>query len=1230
MFLSSVEILGFKSFPHRTKIEFASGLTGVVGPNGCGKTNVLDAIRWVLGEQRTSVLRGGKMEDVIFSGTREVKPLGMAEVSLTMINNDNRLPTEYSSVTVTRRLYRSGESEYLLNKTACRLKDITELFADTGMGANAYSAIELAMVEAILSDKADQRRQLFEEAAGITKYKIRKRAALRKLEATEQDLLRLNDILAEVTSQVNSLRRQMNKAERYKTLSDRVEHIELVLLKDEFRRLSAELGQVREEKRNAEIKLAQAQAEIDKWELLREDAESKITEVSDELHQLRVRLEAASEKYHTLNNELAVSLEKIKSAQAADQNDEQELAGIARKTRQLQEELKCARETQGTLRTKLQELEQEEQQRAQELSEQLENLQNARRESQDAQRDLFAIEGQESVFQHSEKQLTEQIAKLNVEHEQLSRKHSQAADEAAAIESELIDLQARSAALQSTRSDLENAHNRANAENVKAGAQLEQRMAQVAEAILEFKSTEARVNMTEDMLASYEGYGSGVGALLAQPEANSGLYDTVANLLTVEPTYAAAIEAALGEAAQYVVAADRNAAEAAIDYLRENELGGVTFLLLNKLPDNGIHNDTTSSDDGGVLARAKDIVSATPEFQPLIDLLLGDLAVVADRRTARRITVEQGVPTVTTTGEVSGAAHALSGGGSHVAQLVGREARLRALREKLQWAEVELARLRHEKALDEQHAARTAQERNNLAEKLQQLDRERSEIDVTHSKAELRLRHAGERRDELAAELQKCNEEKSTTAGELEQLRAEHARLSGDTDGRRTELVSHEEKVAASEREAERLTRLQEEVRSHLIKTRTELNSLESNVDRSEQLLNDLANEAERRKQDRINRESEVAQLEVRVTEIRTELEQIGATQEDLRSEERALDEKQQNLSMTQAEQGELLKAARRERESERNSHESLLVRETELKSRYEETHRQLRQSYNLEPDRMELPQPLAEETAAEMRSELEENREKRAQIGMVNMLALEEFERESQRQEFLQKQIDDLTQAKDNLRATITRINGTARKLFIETFDQVRSNFQQLFVELFQGGDADIKMVDPDDPLESPILISARPRGKRLLTISQLSGGEKALTAISLLFAIYLVKPSPFCILDEVDAPLDDANVGRFLKMVRTFSENTQFVVITHNKRTMEQCSRLYGVTMQQAGISQIVSVDFEKLGREFVPQSMTYEQAEAAAVEIEPEPVPPPSPQPEPEPEVAEVSSEPTDEEK
>ncbi|MFH2056166.1 MAG: AAA family ATPase, partial [bacterium] len=877
--------------------------------------------------------------------------------------------------------------------------------------------------------------------------------------------------------------------------------------------------------------------------------------------------------------------------QAADQNDEQELSGIARKTLQLQEELKSARENRETYQARLRELEADEQQRAEQLARQLETLQSARRESQDAQRDLFAIEGQESVFQHSEKQLLEQTAKLTAERELLAQKHASAEQDVLAIEAELVELQQREQQLQISHQAIVRQLAEAHAETVKTRAQLESRMAQVAEAILDFKSTEARVNMTEDMVATYEGYGSGVSALLAQRETNGGMYDTVANLLTVEPTYTAAIEAALGEAAQYVVAADRNAAEAAIDYLRENELGSVTFLLLDKIPPASNSPTQSFDQDSGILARANEVVTAPAEFQPLVDFLIGDLLIVADRRTSRRVQAEQTGPAVTLTGEFSSAQHALSGGSGHDdAQLVGREARLTSLREKLAWAEAELARQRFEKAQDERQAAFADQRRSELAETQQRLEREQNEIKVERSNADLRQRHATERRDELAAELAKCESEKKHTAAELEQLRSDHERLSGDSDGRRTDLVSHEEKVAEAERETERLTHLQEEVRSQLIKTRTELNSLEGSITRSEQLLGDLANEAERRKQDRVSREGEVARLEERIEAIRTELEQISASQEELRTEERELDEKQQNLAMSQAEQGELLKAARKERETERNSNESLLVRETELKSRYEETHRQLRLNHNLEPERMELPQPLAEETASEMRTELEESREKRAQMGMVNMLALEEFERESQRQEFLQQQIEDLTQAKDNLRSTITRINGTARKLFIETFEEVRNNFHQLFVELFQGGDADIKLADTDDPLESPILISARPRGKRLLTISQLSGGEKALTAISLLFAIYLVKPSPFCILDEVDAPLDDANVGRFLKLVRTFSERTQFVVITHNKRTMEQCSRLYGVTMQQAGVSQIVSVDFEKLGRDIVPPSMTY----------------------------------------
>ncbi len=1206
MFLSSVDILGFKSFPHRTRIEFASGLTGVVGPNGCGKTNVLDAIRWVLGEQRTSVLRGGKMEDIIFSGTREIKPIGMAEVSLTVINDDNRLPTEYSSVTITRRLYRSGESEYLLNKTPCRLKDIIELFADTGMGANAYSAIELAMVEAILSDKADQRRQLFEEAAGITKYKIRKRAALRKLEATDNDLLRLNDILSEVSSQVNSLKRQMSKAERYKTLTDRVGHIEFVLLKDEFRSLSQELSAVREDKRAAEIKLAQAQAEIDKWELLREDAENKIAELSDELHQLRVRIEAAADKYHRLNNELAIALERIKGAQAADQNDEQELLGITRKRGQLQQELEQSREQREALRGQLVELEAAEQQRSAELATQLDLLQGARRDSQDAQRNLFAIEGQQSVFEQSEQQLQDQLSNTTADCEQLRHKLTAAGDELSAIESQLEELQTREQDITSSREQLDQLLLRTRADAIKAGAALEDRLAQLAEATLDVKSTEAHVHMVTDMIASYEGYGSGVSALLGEKDRFEGLIDTVANLITVEPEYAAAVESALGESAQYVVVGERTVAESAIDYLRENDLGSVTFLLLDQIPA-AVDTATVNlgPDTSGILARAREVVTAVAGYDRLADLLFGELLIVTDRRTARQIQAEHNLPTVSLTGEFSSTSYQLEGGSGREARLVGREARLTVLHEKLAWAGAELARLRFEKNRQDSECQDIAARQAQLADKLQQIGRDLSELDLARSKTELQRKNVRERRSELESRISDLDEKSAGYQVKLDQLRSDHQRLTGDSDGRRNDLVSQEQKVEEIEHEAERLGHRQEEVRSQLIRARTELGSLENNIDRSGQLLTDLEREAQRRSQDRLARKDEVSQLEARVVEIRGELEETGNQQDHLRSDEQDLVERQQGLSLTQSEQGELLKAARREKETERNVHEQLLVRETELKSGYEEARRLLRANHDVDPDHLELPEPLESETAAELRLEMEESRNKRAQMGMVNMLALEEYDRESQREEFLRRQIDDLTQAKDNLKTTITRINSTARKLFSDTFEQVRQNFKQIFVELFQGGDADIKLADEEDPLESPILISARPRGKRLLNISQLSGGEKALTAISLLFAIYLVKPSPFCILDEVDAPLDDANVGRFLKIVRTFSERTQFVVITHNKRTMEQCARLYGITMQQAGVSQIVSVDFEKLGHELVPESMSYTEIEPKAPVAEPKAV-------------------------
>lgn len=1198
MYLSSIELLGFKSFPTKTKVQFADGMTGVVGPNGCGKTNVLDAIRWVLGEQRTSVLRGGKMEDIIFSGTRELKPLGMAEVQLTVINNRNVLPTEYSSITITRRLHRSGDSEYLLNNVACRLKDITELFADTGMGANAYSAIELEMVEAILSDKADQRRLLFEEAAGITKYKLRKRAALRKLEATEHDLLRLADILSEVTTQVNSLRRQMRKAEQYKTIEDKIRNSTLVLLKDSCRRISGDLRRVQEEKRISEIKLAQVAGEIDKWELMREDARSKVVELSSELQGIRGQIEQTSTRYHELNDELLVTGEKIKAAESANESDLKEIESLRVKRELLIEEQQRSEQGLARMREELVSLEQQAEEKEKKLAEMLNLLEEARRFSQDFQRDLFEVEGRKSLSEQSGRQLDEHIEELRGECNRLTGESESLANEQKQAERSLsenvVKLQEDETSIANLRTDLQNQDDAITT----AREKIESTNAALTEARFEVKSIETHVSLQEQMIAHYEGYGSGVSALFADDVELPGVIDTVANLIKPREDMVAPIELALGESSEYVLVADRDAADQAIDYLRSNDLGRATFLINANVPQSAaVELPSSFNQIDGFLGRALDLVEVASERRAVAELVLGNVLIARDRRAASALQENggNGFRIVTLDGYHFRSESIYESGSESSTQLLGRESELQKLRDKLTVAQLEVARIEAELQSLQADRARLTEEKSALNARLDEANRQHTELQLTSTRLELHLNQTHERAQAVASQSQATEARLNELLGRRQALEQDSTRLAGDTDGKRTALEAQEGKVEDIERQTNSAGKEHEELRLRAIKLRTEVESLENSIRRNAELVEELETTRQTRHDDRSQRAEEIERLKQRIEELRAELDTTGQSREGLKRQEMELTERQGIVSEKQTEYEELLKAARKSRDSEGDEHEKFVVRETESKARYEDVSRQLRESYGINVADMTLPEPLSPETVAELEKELAEAKEKQVQLGMVNMLALEEYDREAKREEFLRKQIEDLTSAKDNLKTTISRINATARKMFVETFDQVRENFRRIFSELFQGGEADLRLEDDGDPLESPILISARPRGKRLLSISQLSGGEKALTAISLLFGIYLVKPSPFCILDEVDAPLDDANVGRFLKMVKTFSERTQFIIITHNKRTMEKCNRLYGVTMQRPGVSQIVSVDFERVGKEMVPETMTYQAAEA-----------------------------------
>ncbi|MGB5106245.1 MAG: chromosome segregation protein SMC, partial [Candidatus Zixiibacteriota bacterium] len=824
MYLSGLEILGFKSFPVKTSVEFAAGITGVVGPNGCGKTNVLDSIRWVLGEQRISILRGGKMEDVIFAGTREMKPLGMAEVSLHIVNNRGVLPTEYNNITITRRLHRSGDSEYLLNNVACRLKDINELFADTGMGANAYSVIELDMVEAILSDKADQRRMLFEEAAGITKYKHRKKAALRKLEATEQDLLRLLDILGEVSSQVNSLSRQMKRAERYKYYEDRVKTVGQVILKEKYRRLHGQLQKVRDEKRLGQIKMAELSAEIDRWEIAREDYSTKSLELSEQLRGVRAQIEEASSNCYRLETEISVTEERIHSAETNDQNDRRDIENIGVKLEQLAQEKITLNEKTISLNQSLAEARAALEQSEIKLNEKLAQLEQARNSTQNQQRDLFEIEGRRNLTEQTRTQLGEQINEINVQLAKIRERDGLLDSEYQEATGRLEQLEARQQKTRDEIAFLEQSVISFEADRETTNARLVELQASLNSRSVEQSTMEAQAELLTRMIAHYEGYGSGVTSVFSERETLPGIIDTAANLIQTKPEYVAAIETALGDAAEYIVVENRSAARQAINHLREQKRGRATFIIKSELDSwSKDHKIARPGGFGGNLVHAAEVITATPGYEKLADLLLGDVVIVNDQTSAEKlIGLGQGeFRVVTLDGHYYPARQIHTGGGDKQMPLLGRESDLTRLKTQIAELAAETQSIREEIERWGQHKTQIESNLTETTRLLSELRNTAGELQIDSAGIRLRTQQITDSRREFGSETVRLTEKVSSLDAQLNELEVDVTRLTADTEGKKSSLESQHSTVESLQQDVNSSGREVEDLRLRAIRLQT-------------------------------------------------------------------------------------------------------------------------------------------------------------------------------------------------------------------------------------------------------------------------------------------------------------------------------------------------------------------------------------------------------------------------
>ncbi|MFB6279800.1 MAG: chromosome segregation protein SMC [Salinibacter sp.] len=1180
MYLSKLELQGFKSFADETTLTFDPGVTTIVGPNGCGKSNIVDAIRWVIGEQRPTVLRSEKMENLIFNGTADRRPLGMAEVELTIENTDGVLPTEYSEVTIGRRLFRDGTSEYLMNGATCRLKDITDLFMDTGMAADAYSVIELKMVDELVSGSTEDRRRMFEEAAGITRYKMRRRQALRKLDSTQSDLERIRDLTDEVSTQVERLERQAEKAQRYREAEEELRRLELLLAQVEYNRLTKRQETLREQQAVQADRAASLdddeRAAASRLEALRETFETQ----EDTLQERREALQEHRARVRELEAEQRLQRERLTRARA-DRDEAEEAQEEARARRadlvaegeRLESALEQARPALEAAEATLEEARTERDAAKEAANERREQVRRLRRKAEAAEdehaerrRELDRLMNRQELLEEERDRARQQLDELAEKLRALDERVDRAEAERDAAEQALAE----------ARADLE----AATAERAERAEVLEAAEETLRDLERQRDAAAAEVDLLEGLVASYDEFSDAV-QFLATEDLFDDLY-TVADVLSCDDDVRVALDAALGDLASCVVVPTAEDARAAIARLREADQGQTSFLVLDRLPDDVPRSPAPAE----AVSLREAVRTSDPQYEPLADVLLHDCYLVdtLDAAEALADTVQEQARSIrlfARTGEWVDARGMVRGGSrqrdvSPAASRLGRREQLAQARE--QRAELQDACAEQEATVADHRAALEAHDLAAHEAAVDEAETTLAEAEKTLQQARYERETTNERRAELRARIDEIDEELADHGervdGRREKVEAAHERM---TALRQDRAEAEEALAAAEERERDAVDAFSE-AQVAAVEARNRVDNLEQDLERTRTQIDEI----DRRTGERAATIEELKSTIEEALDAQTELdEKIESLREERESRDASVEAAEAALQDTKAEIDDAerrLRTLRQEREEALEQKNEAAVALAEVETRTQDLLESM--AADFDRDLAENPVSVPDEfDESEAQSEVKSLRGTINALGDVNPLALEEYQDEKERLDFLQEQKEDLEEAEDTLLDTITEINDEASTRFLETFDEIRESFGDIFTELFgEGASAELQLEDPDDPIDSAIEIIAKPRGKRPVTLDQLSSGEKALTATALLFAIYLVKPSPFCVLDEVDAPLDDANVERFMNLVRRFEADTQFILVTHNQRTMDLSDRMYGVTMEEQGVSKLVGVEFDE----------------------------------------------------
>ena len=1179
MRLTNVEIFGFKSFLTRVEIPFGRGITSIVGPNGCGKSNIVEAIRWVLGEQRAGAVRGHRMEDVIFSGTRHRKPLGMSEVSLTIDNSSHILPIEFSEVTVTRRLFRSGESDYLLNKVPCRLLDIQNLLMDTGLGPGAYSVMEQGMVDEIISERTENRRRILEEAAGITKYKARRRSTWNKLESTQADLTRLEDLIGEVKRQVDYLGRQVGRARKYRTLRREWEQLELLFGRHRFFEMQEQLKPLKQEFDELSKRSVSGLSELTTREAELEKRRLAVTTLEKDLQDVGVELTRCVEQLHERERDrVAVrerrgAREQFIERSSEERDRQQEQLAVSRQQRE--QTLRALADAESRLSSDAGRLQSQEEamaaadaacQRGQSALETANaRLRAALGDREECGRTVERLQAEAAGLELTREQLASEMSKLGAASEGLAR------DEAEA-QQELVELQTR---LTGIEGDFEAARERRMEVEEQLGRAVEERGAFQRS----LEANAARLQVLEKVRSGYEGHSQGVRNLMLDPQRRELFRGVLADLIEVDSEYYQAVETALGDALHALVTGSGDAAVEAIRGLRNSAGRAGVFPLDWDFP----RSPAVAEEDlPGVLGPLSAHVRAGEEIRPLVERLLHNTFLVDGIDSAVKAAscgIPQPVRLVTAAGEGIDLFGCLRGGRTSREEdrgLLGRRAEIDRLRR-----EIARDRARHVGAeLACSAADSRRQVLNRYSADLGALADETGEIT---RRCELRLQEIRTESERVHSRVSEVEESLASLAGKfatlasaLESERDRLGELGTEVSGAEASIGEAEQGLQAAEADRRGASDTLGALRVERARALEQVESL-----RRDGLRLDQIGQGHSREIDRLNAEigqasSDCGHLLATEEKSDAEIRRLHQLRDQLaKNRDDSQLAWQEALTRSRDLEGEIGKL-QKTLSSERDRIHQLELRITELENDAERIRERLQEEVKVE---VEKQGPVVEEEFDPQKTEerLGQVRRSLERLGTVHVGVIEEYDQQRERYDFLVRHRDDLLAAAADLRKTLQLIDRTARRMFRETFEEIREKFRETFRRFFPGGEADL-VLEPDvDALEAAIEISARPGGKRLQNIALLSGGERALTAIALLFSIYQVKPSPWCILDEVDAPLDDVNIGRFIRVVSEFAESTQFILVTHNKLSMSAADTLHGVTMPEEGVSQMVSVQME-----------------------------------------------------